>query len=197
MGDEERKLAEKLAAGDDNAWEAFCRQYSGPLLGTVRLRFGCSAEQAEEIVHMAFIRCVKSINSFDPSRGRLFDWLRAIARNEAHTLLRKAAPRRRVELDAQDYEWLQRIDQEELPDERLSREEVKSLILDTVMELSSNHRQVLVMKYLEGRRVADMAAILGQSEKAVESLLTRSRQAFKERFVRRSREPAMDGGICL
>lgn len=146
---------------------------------------------------MTFIRCVKSINTFDPSRGRLFDWLRAIARNEAHTLLRKALPRGRVELDARDHQWLERVDQEALPDEQLCREEVKSLVLDTVMELSANHRQVLVMKYLEGRRVSDMAAILGQSEKAVESLLTRSRQAFKEHFVRRSREPAYDGRNCL
>ncbi len=197
MRDEERILAEKLTARDDTAWEAFCREYSAPLLSIVRSRFGCPEELAEEIVHMTFIRCVKSIKTFDASRGRLFDWLKAIARNEAHTILRKAAPRGRVELDAEDYEWLQRIDEEELPDERLSREEVKSLILDTVMELSSNHRRVLVMKYLEGRRVADMAAILGQSEKAVESLLTRSRQAFKERFVRRSREPAFEGGSCI
>ncbi len=197
MCDEEGILAGKLAAGDDGAWEAFCRHYSGPLLGTVRLRFGCSEELAEEIVHMAFIRCVKSIKTFDPSRGRLFDWLSAIARNEAHTLLRKSSLRGRVELDPQDRDWLQRIDQEELPDERLSRQEVKSLILDTVMELTPNHRQVLMMKYLEDRRVADIATALGQSEKAVESLLTRSRQAFKDHFVRRSREPAFDGGNLL
>jgi RNA polymerase sigma factor (sigma-70 family) len=197
MCDEERILAEKLADRDDRAWEAFCRQYAGPMLSMVRLRFGCSQELAEEIVHMAFIRCVKSIKSFDPSRGRLFDWLKAIARNEAHTLLRKTSVPGRVELDAQDHEWLARIDQEELPDEQLARQEVKSLILDTVMELSIHHRQVLVMKYLEGRRVAEMAAILGQSEKAVESLLTRSRQAFREHFARRSREPAHDGVNCL
>lgn len=53
------------------------------------------------------------------------------------------------------------------------------------------------MKYVENRRVADMALVLGQSEKAVESLLTRSRQAFKELLTRRLRKPAALGGNWL
>ena len=92
MCDEECSLVERLAQLDDSAWEEFCRKYSGPLLAGMRLRFGVSQELAEEIVHMTFIRCVKSIKTFDPARGGLFGWLNAIARNEAHTLLRKASP---------------------------------------------------------------------------------------------------------
>lgn len=197
MGDDERILVERLANGDESAWEAFCRRYSGPLLSAVRLRFGCAEELAEEIVHLTYIRCVRSIKTFDPARGRLFHWLRAIARNEAHRLLPKRLPPGQVQLDPDDQRWLERIDQAELPDERLCRKEVRSAILETVMELSSHYRQVLVMKYLEGRRVADMAVILGQSEKAVESLLTRSRLAFKEHLVRRSREPTALGESWL
>jgi hypothetical protein len=54
--DEETILAKRLADREDRAWEEFCRQYSGPLLGLVRGRFGCSQELAEEIVHLTFIR---------------------------------------------------------------------------------------------------------------------------------------------
>jgi RNA polymerase sigma-70 factor (ECF subfamily) len=197
MYEEERILVAKLARRDDRAWEDFCRQYSRPLLGAVRLRFGCSEDLAEEIVHLTFIRCVKSIQTFDPAKGRMFDWLKAIARNEACTLLRKMAPREQVELDPQDQQWLERVDEAELPDQRLCRAEVKSLILNAVMALTSRYRQALVMKYLEDRRVADMAVALGQSEKAVESLLTRSRQAFKEHLTRRFTEPSAKGGHWL
>jgi len=194
MSDDERHLAERLADRDDNAWEAFCREYSGPLLSAVRQRFACSEELAEEVVHLTFIRCVKAIRSFDPARGRLFDWLKAIARNEARTHLRRARPAGHVELDARDHQWLEQVDHAALPDEQLCRAEVRSLILDTVMGLSSHYREVLVMKYLEDRRVAEMAITLGQSEKAVESLLTRSRVAFKEHLRKRFREPACNGG---
>ncbi|HWH72570.1 MAG TPA: sigma-70 family RNA polymerase sigma factor [Candidatus Sulfotelmatobacter sp.] len=197
MCDDESILAGRLAQREDHAWEEFCRAYSSPLLAVVRLRFNCSQELAEEIVQMTFIRCVKAIHTFDPGRGRLFDWLKAIARNEAYTLLRKLAPKGQVELGPENQDWLECIDQAELPDERLCRAEVRTMVLDAIMELSSHYRQVLVMKYLENRRVAEMALALGQSEKAIESLLTRSRQALKELLTRRLRKPAVPGGNWL
>jgi RNA polymerase sigma factor (sigma-70 family) len=194
MCDDESALVKRLAERDERAWEDFCHQYSGPLLSLVRLRFGCPQEQAEEIVHVTFIRCVKAFKSFDPARGRLFDWLKAIARNEGFRLLRRAAPTGQVPLDSEDSQWLEQMDHADLPDEHLCRQEVRSLVLDTVMAVSSRHRQVLVMKYLEGRKVSEMAAVLGQSEKAVESLLTRSRLAFKAQLGKRFKEPAIPGG---
>ncbi len=197
MSENETRLVKRLAEKDERAWEEFCRQYSGPLLSMVRMRFGCSPEQAEEIVHVAFIRCVKSFKTFDPARGRLFDWLKAIAHNEACRLLRQTAPSGQVALESPDGHWLEQIDVADLPDEHLCRQEVRWLVLDTVMALSSRYRQALLMKYIEGRRVSDMAAALGESEKAVESLLTRSRLAFKDLLGKRVKEPALPGGNWL
>ena len=183
MPQQELDLVKRLVQKDDCAWELFCRDYSRPLLSFVRLRFGCSQDAAEEIVHMAFIRCVKSIRTFDPQRGRLFDWLSTIARNEGHTLLRRNGEhKQRIHIDPETCQRLEQLDQSVLPEEHLAQKEVQALVLDTVMALNERYRRVLTMKYLEGRRVSDIAARMDQSEKAVESLLTRSRQAFRKRF---------------
>ena len=45
------------------------------------------------------------------------------------------------------------------------------------------HEAVLRAKYLEGRSVADIADERCESSKAIESLLTRARQAFRQAYL--------------
>jgi len=184
---EETALVRRLIRGDGDAWEQFCREFSVPLLTFVRWQFGCSREAAEEVVQMAFVRCVKSIRSFDPARGRLFAWLKTVSRNEAHTLLpgSQVGPGLTPDpLPAASRAALERLNEVPLPEEILARQETQRLVQEALLELPSRHRAALALKYLENRRVAEIAGLLGQSEKAIESLLTRSRQAFRQAFLR-------------
>lgn len=179
---EEKTLVRGLIRMDEGAWKVFCGEYSLPLLTYVRLRFACSRESAEEIVQMAFVRCVKSIRSFDASRGRLFPWLKAVAGNEAHTWL--AAYPAQPQAAAEDLgEAVESLDETVLPDEVLARRETQLLVHEALMELPSRNRKALILKYLENCRVAEIARRFGQSEKAIESLLTRSRNTFKAMFL--------------
>jgi len=200
--DEEKALARRLVRMDEGAWELFCKEYSSLLLRFVQLEFGCSREVGEEIVQMAFVRCVKSIGSFKPSRGRLLPWLKAICRNEAHTILRRGQARmikKPLSLQSRDvpYEMLSKIDSAILPDAVLSRREVKLMIHEAMLELSNRHRRVLTLKYVEGRKVSEIAAILGQSEKAIESLLSRSRKAFQKMLAKKLKDSEMEEGELL
>jgi len=196
---EEKALVRRLVRMDDGAWEAFCHEYSLPLLAFVQLQFGCSRELAEEIVQRSFVRCVKSIRSFDPSRGRLFAWLKAVARNEAHTTLSAYPARPETESEIV-WDAIEGLDGAALPDEVLAHKETQLLVHEALMELPSRNRKVLTLKYMDNRRVAEIARLLGQSEKAVESLLTRSRNAFKTMFLKktngnRTRESGCTDGV--
>lgn len=196
---EEKALVRRLVRMDDGAWEAFCHECSLPLLTFVQLQFGCSRELAEEIVQRSFVRCVKSIRSFDPSRGRLFAWLKAVARNEGHTAL-SAYPARPEAQSETVCDAIEGLDGVELPDEVLAHKETQLLVHEALMELPSRNRKVLILKYMDDCRVAEIARLVGQSEKAVESLLTRSRNAFKTMFLKktngnRTRESGCTDGI--
>jgi RNA polymerase sigma-70 factor (ECF subfamily) len=181
---EEQALVHELVRMDDGAWERFCKEYSAPLLGFVQLCFGCGRETSEEIVQMVFIRCVRSIRTFDPSRGRLFQWLKAVARNEAHTALSgRGGGRADMPLSAVPESVLSQlaaaINHRPLPEELLARKDTQVLIRECLAELNTRYRQVLLSKYVDGLKVAEIAARQGESEKAVESLLSRAREAFK------------------
>ena len=184
---EEITLVRRLVRMDGPAWERFCREFSVPLSTFVQVRFGCGREAAEEVVQRSFVRCVKSIRSFDPARGRLFPWLKAVARNEAVTLGPKSPVRPGGTADPPaevSRDILEKLDEAPLPEEILVRQETQGLVQETMLELPSRQREVLALKYLENRRVAEIAGLLGQTEKTVESLLTRSREAFRQAFLR-------------
>ncbi|MHC4648258.1 MAG: RNA polymerase sigma factor [Planctomycetota bacterium] len=187
---EEKALVPRLARMDEQAWEVFCKEYSLPLLEFVRFSFGASTETAEEVVQMTFVRCVRSIRTFKPSRGRLFGWLKAISRNEAHTLLRAdsatvgAVPPSSLAENAAD-KILDKIDSSPLPEEVLARKDVQLLVQETLVELNSRYRQALIGKYLDNLRVSQLAQRMAASEKAVESVLVRSRGAFRKALLQK------------
>jgi RNA polymerase sigma-70 factor (ECF subfamily) len=189
---EEKTFVRKLKKMDERAWEVFCREYSAPLLAFVRFKFGCNREKAEEIVQMTFIRCVKSIRTFKPSRGTLLNWLKAISKNEAHTLVRQNQKQLATIEGIFD-----EIDTAALSEEIVAKEETQLLIHETIAELYSRYRKVLILKYVENRKVTEIAAMSGESEKAIESLLSRSRQAFKKVFLHKARRAEIEEGGFL
>ena len=79
----------------------------------------------------------------------------------------------------------------------MARKEVQWLIHETVYGLRPPHRKVLTLKYLNGRKVSEIAVVMGQSEKAVESLLSRARQAFKNALLSRTKHLGDQGGEAL
>ncbi len=184
---EETALVRRLVAMDEQAWAAFCRECSPPLLRFVQLSFRCGPEQAEEVVQMTFVRCVRSIGTFDSAKGRLLGWLKVVARNEAHTCLRPSGRPALDDPSGHAAGWLmERIDRSPLPDEALARQDVQLLVAETLALMNGRQRDVLVAKYVEGLKVAEIAARMNASEKAVESLLSRARESFREIVANRS-----------
>ncbi|MHC4620172.1 MAG: RNA polymerase sigma factor [Planctomycetota bacterium] len=192
---QEKAFVRKLAKMDGRTWELFCREYSLPLREYVQFSFGCGREKAEEVVQMTFVRCVRSIHTFKPSRGRLFGWLKAVSRNEAHTLMDDdtktvaTMPLSALAEPAVD-EILEQIGSSPIPDEFLAGKDLQLLVQETLLELNSRYREAVVEKYVGNLKVSEIARRMKTSEKAVESVLARARAAFRRALLEkiRSRE---------
>jgi RNA polymerase sigma factor (sigma-70 family) len=69
-----------------------------------------------------------------------------------------------------------------LEDGLLGREETREMVNVTMSQLPPHYRQALEAKYVLGRSVREIAEALKTTEKAIESQLTRAREAFRVTF---------------
>ncbi len=127
------------------------------------------------MVQETWLTAVRRIRAFDPAAGSFAGWLRGIAANLLHNRFRKerAAANGRLRL---------RAGEGEPADAHLLRQERAERIALALAGLSERHEAVLRAKYLEGRAVADIAADWHETPKAVESLLSRARDAFRAAY---------------
>ena len=181
-------------AGDSEAVRKLPDAVLQPLFCFCFYRVGRNRHLCEEVVQETLLRALRDLAHYDPARAgnNIFPWLTGLARNEIHRLL--ARERAGAALEAV---WLKmdkelqclyaRLDSEPLAEEVLLREETRDLVNATMSQLPAHYREALEAKYVSGRSVRDLAGVWHMTEKAVESLLTRARKAFRATFLTLSR----------
>jgi RNA polymerase sigma-70 factor, ECF subfamily len=177
-------------AGDPAAIEALANSALEPLYRFCFYRLGSNADLAEEVVQETLLRAIRELDKYDPARsgGNVFAWLTGLARNEIRGALGRehAAVSLQALWDQLDDELRRvysRLESAPLADEVLDREETRDMVNATMAQLPAHYREALEAKYVRGQTVRDLAAAWQVSEKAVESQLTRARQAFRATFV--------------
>lgn len=138
------------------------------------LRRRCQSPQlAEELTSSTFLRAARA-TATDPTQPISIPWLITVAR---HQLIDHW---RRMAVVDRSLTVLQGglVEVEEPWDEVLDR----SIAHDTLGALSSRHRAVLVLRYLDDLSVPECAEVLELSVHATESLLVRARAAFRAAY---------------
>jgi RNA polymerase sigma-70 factor (ECF subfamily) len=129
---------------------------------------------AEELTQQTFVEAIRRRGRFG-GRSDVVTWLVAIGRNKLVDHYRRHGrdERRQGQLiDAHrigaDLDW--------------DRHEERSAIDAALATLPPDQRLVLLFHYLDDLPVRDVAAAIGRSEKATESLLVRARTNFRRAF---------------
>jgi RNA polymerase sigma-70 factor (ECF subfamily) len=174
-------------AGDVRAFQELVCRYRCRLLNFVGRMIG-DRERAEDLVQEAFIRVHRHLHRFDPTK-KFSTWIYTIASNLAKNELRNRGRSPLVYGDTlrtaaeEGPRPLQFEDPTTRPDAMYASRHLRELVEVTVAGLSPHHREVFVLRELEGRSYEEIATLTRCNLGTVKSRLNRARNAFAERIA--------------
>lgn len=173
----ERELLRKCQNGDARFFEPIVRAYEKPAM-RVALGLTGNHEDAQDAVQDAFVKTWQSLGQFDLSRS-FGPWFFQILRNKCRDALRSRKSRFARETVDEHME-LRHASSEDGPERRLERRLAKERIWNALEQIGEDHREIIVLKELQGFRYGEIAGILNIPEGTVASRLYHARRALAE-----------------
>jgi RNA polymerase sigma-70 factor (ECF subfamily) len=138
----------------------------------------------EEIAQDTFAAAWLSFDRFQ-RESSFQTWVCAIARNKLNESYRKAIRREKREFVFKE-EPVERADGFDLEEAVLSRETGRE-VLRALQSLSPSYRYALILKYVDGFSVKEIAGVMGRTAKAVDGVLQRAKAAFERAYLQAER----------
>ncbi len=165
-------LVREIQHGNETAMEEFYQRFAAGLYAFIRRRVGEPAD-IEDILAETMTAAVTAIMRFK-GQSQVFTWLCRIAGFKIADHYRRCGNKKAIPLD------------EAVPVADSAEKDLDTnlLIRQVLLHLNQEYRQVLEEKYIAGFSTREIAFRLRRSEKAVESILGRARQAFAKEYRR-------------
>jgi len=169
--DRTRELAAAFA--DPAAFRAWYDWAVVRVYGYLYGRCGGDMHLAEELTQQTFIQAVRRWRTFD-GRADSITWLCSIARNKLidHHRESDRQERRHLRLIVREIEINETAFDRSVAD--------REAVMQALRAVPSLQRAALILRYVDGMSVREVARSLERSEDATESLLRRARDRFRE-----------------
>lgn len=171
-------------SGDPQAFGTLVDRYQTRLLNFVNRTIG-DRERSEDLVQEVFIRVFRHLHRFDQTK-KFSTWIYTIASNLAKNELRNRSRNPLVLFQTIKKNWeadhrpLQFEDPSARPDDLYRKRYLKDAVEQCVGGLPEHHREVFVLRELEGKSYAEIAEITGCNLGTVKSRLNRARNSFAQ-----------------
>lgn len=177
--------------GEERAFQELVDRYQTRLLNFIYRTIG-DREKGEDLVQEVFIRVYRHLHRFDRSK-KFSTWIYTIASNLAKNELRNRSRNPLVLFQTIRKNWqdddrpLQFEDSSMRPDDLYRKRHLRELVESSVAQLPEHHREVFVLRELEGKSYEEIAEITDTNLGTVKSRLNRARSSFAEIIA-----PALD-----
>lgn len=178
MNADEHRLISDCLAGDHAAFGTLVARYQDRLYNTV-FRLVGNAEDARDAVQETFLSAYQSLAGFKGD-SLFFTWLYRIAINHAISMKRKQ--RVVLRLGSARGSGTEPADPSDAaqPGRALEMAEDERRIQEALARMSPEHRTVLILKDMEGRKYEEMAELLDVPVGTIRSRLHRARFELRD-----------------
>ena len=176
---DDAQLIDQTLAGHAAAFGQLVEKYQDRLYNTL-VHVAGNAEDARDIVQDAFVQAFLKLDGFQRS-STFYTWLYRIAFNVAATERRRRRPAASVE-HIRETTGMEPIDDGDGPTEKLERDERCRQVRQAIAELSEEHRDILVLREIDGFCYETIADILDLPVGTVRSRLHRARLQLREQL---------------
>jgi RNA polymerase sigma-70 factor (ECF subfamily) len=185
----DQELVVRVQQGDNKAFDLLVLKYQLRLSKLVS-RFLRNQSDVPDVVQESFIKAYRALPNFR-GESAFYTWLYRIAINTAKNHLvsqSRKSPANSIDVqDAEDYgasEWLKEYAS---PEREALADELKSTIYMAIDDLTSDLREAITLREIEGLSYEDIAVVMGCPIGTVRSRIFRAREAIDEKL-----EPILD-----
>jgi len=172
----EQSVIDRCLRGDESGFDRIHSAHAGRVMAYL-LRSGFSRHDAEDLCQDVFTRALKSLKTFDPSKGAFGAWVAAIARN----VVRKQWRRRTAGLADFDPELADdALAAADDTAERAASAEAIEALDECVGRLPADLRQLIRLRYVDGRTTRGVASAADTPEATVRLHLDKARDLLRD-----------------
>ncbi len=171
---------QKALEGNDEAFKSLYEStYKSKLY--LAMKYMKNKEKAEDVLQEAYMKAFLKLDTLEDPET-FSSWLGTIVVNKAKNALEKNNPLSFSDITDEDDDIEFQIEDENItfrPEMNFSRQETQEIVHQLIDDLPDAQRLCVLMRYIEGYKVREIAEILDCSEQTVQSRLKYGQQKMK------------------
>ncbi len=171
----EKRWLRRLRRGDHQAFAEFIDKYKETVFLCCRT-LGLREYEAEDVASETFMAAYRAIGRYS-GRAKLSTWLWTIAYRKGVSYLRKN--RRELHLEADMDAQIDHI-RESGPAAAVQSRETQKIVWEAVGRLPKLWAMAVILRYREGKSIAEVAKIMRIRQNTVKTYLFRGREKLKQ-----------------
>lgn len=186
----EQLLIEKARNGDDVSFELLIEGCLPKAYNTA-LRFLRNEQDAADALQESMIKVFRYLDRFK-GESKFDTWVYRIVVNTCNDILRKNVSAKEPESiykADEEGEWMMEIaDPSPPPEDVLDRKESAEQIIECLNLMTAEHREIIVLRDIQGFSYEEISSILDCTEGTVKSRINRARQRLRSMLLEQNQK---------